>query len=668
MLYFFDNRHFKGNKLFSLAKRLFVLILLVFVFPLPFTHASQSIPSLSIKEQRWLAAHKTIRIAYDGAFAPYSFINENDQLEGIAVDFMALLSQRLGIQFVTSPKSNWNDLYKAVANHRIDVVATMVDRPDRRLWFNFTKPYLTKSLVIVTQKANDTIKDREDIANKSVALSKDYEYTGRVLKEFPSIKPTQVKDMKDGFAAVEAGTVDAAITFMATTNYLQLKYPFPSLKVAGFYERNSANESIAVRGDWQILATILEKALDALTEEEKQLIFAKWMPETQPVQATTAPATIAEPHPAPAVLASPDSFNTTYAALGLGSFGLFAPWFLRTNRQRQKKISQLKAEAITANSQVEILQNDLEQLLAERSVDFNSTEHKFRSLLENLRYEYFFYQQNIQGEFTYVSPSVSTVLGYSADDFAENFQSYLTDNPINQKLKNQWPTPVPALPTPAYELEVFDAKQAIRWLEIIDKPIYDDYGNCTGVDGFVHDITVRKQLELHERCINQDFFSEGQISIVSQELFTDRAQQAIHWSQRHNTVFALIYLQLDEPDPEQDGLDKITQPSLSKEITKAILAKLRKSDTATQLGASKLLLVLPETDGENANLVAKKIMLKLASVYEISGDRQVLPINMGISVYPQHGIDIKKLIHQAEIAMMFAKNEKFGIAVYSEYM
>ena len=228
----------------------------------PIENKSDRVVQLTPEEQAWLANHKRIRIAYDGSLPPYSFINDSGQLEGIAIEVMNTLSKRLGIKFETYPNTTWNKLYEAAAAHKVDVVATMVNRPDRAQWFIFTQPYLIKSLVIMTKRDNVTIKNRNDLVGKTVTMVKGYQYVDRVIQEFPSVIPYFVDSMLDGLNAVSTEKADAAITFMATASYLQTKYLLTDLKFAAFYDRNSANESIAVRKDWPTLAAILQKALE----------------------------------------------------------------------------------------------------------------------------------------------------------------------------------------------------------------------------------------------------------------------------------------------------------------------------------------------------------------------------------------------------------------------
>ena len=302
---------------------------------------SESVLQLTPEERQWLTKHKSIRIAFDGSLPPYSFVNDLGKIDGIALEMMEILCSRLGINFTIYPDSNWSNLYKAAARRKIDMVATMVNRPERAEWFIFTKPYLTKSLVIVTRQDNASINNRNDIADKKIAVVNGYQYGEQVGNEFPVAKLVKVKSMLDSLDEVDKGRADAAILFLGTANYLQAKHQWDNLKIAAFYDRNSANESIAVRKDWPVLVGILQKGLDSLTEEEVQKIFAKWVvgggipaidaveqkiqpPTELPTKPTVAP--IAEIEQQPATFSVPKTApETPKETLAIGISGYCLP-------------------------------------------------------------------------------------------------------------------------------------------------------------------------------------------------------------------------------------------------------------------------------------------------------------------------------------------------------
>ncbi|MFZ2169029.1 MAG: diguanylate cyclase [Methylococcaceae bacterium] len=599
---------------------------------------------LNAKERAWLANHKRIRIAFDDSLPPYSFRNNSGQLEGIAIEVMDRLSNRLGIKFETYPNTSWNKLYEAAAEHKVDVVATMVNRPDRARWFNFTKPYLIKSLVIMTKRDNVTIKNRTDLVGKTVTMVKGYQYVDRVIQEFPSVIPYFVDSMLDGLNAVSTEKADAAIVFMATASYLQTKYLLTDLKVAAFYDRNSANESIAVRKDWPTLAAILQKALDTIDEEEMQAIYARWVPSIKP--------------------ATDYGLIWKIVAAFVIVLFLLLLWIARV-RRLNRKINRSKTEVQATNKILQALQSDLEHLVLKRTAELNTSEHKFRSLVENLRNEYFFYQRDCKGVFTYISPSITYILGYTTDDFITHYREYLTDNSINLEIDEYTKRCAQGVPNLAYQLEIYDVQKNIHWLEVTDTPVYDEYGNCIGVDGFVHDITVRKQAD--DRLIRLSYYDEL-TGLANRRLFADRLQNAINLAHRTQLSISLFYLDLDRFKSVNDNMGHAVGDEVLKEAARRLVFTLRDSDTAARLGGDEFILLLPETDADGAVPAAKKILKKLREPYIVDEMEFTLGASIGIAVYPQNADNGEKLIHLADTAMYYAKQEKLGFSFYSESM
>jgi len=610
----------------------------------PIENKPDKVVQLTPKERAWLANHKRIRIAFDGSSPPYSFINDSGQLEGIAIEVMNTLNKRLGIKFETYSNTTWNKLYEAAVAHKVDVVATMVNRPDRTQWFNFTKPYLIKSLVIMTKRDNVTIKNRNDLMGKKVAMVKGYQYADRVIEEFPSVIPYFVDSMLDGLNAVSTDKADATITFMATASYLQTKYLLTDLKFAAFYDRNSANESIAVRKDWPTLATILQKALDTLSEEEMQNIYAKWVPSIKP--------------------------STDYGLIWkivvafLIVLAILILWIARVRRQN-RKIKLSKNEVQATNKILQALKSDLEHLVLKRTAELNSSEHKFRSLVENLRNEYFFYQRDCNGIFTYISPSITNILGYTVDEFMTHYHEYLTDNQVNLKIDELTKQYTQNMPISPYQLEIYNAQKNIHWLEVTDTPVYDEYDKCIGVVGIVHDITIRKQAD--DRLIWLSYYDEL-TGLANRRLFADRLQNAINMANRTKLPVSLFYLDLDRFKFINDSMGHAVGDEVLKETARRLVSTLRDSDIAARLGGDEFILLLPETDANGAVPVAEKILKKLREPYIFEEKELTLGASIGIAVYPQNACNGEALVHHADTAMYHAKQEKLGFSFYSESM
>ncbi|MCW8987193.1 MAG: transporter substrate-binding domain-containing protein [Gammaproteobacteria bacterium] len=236
---------------------------------------------LTSDEQLWLKMHPTVRIAFDENYPPYSYKNEEGEFVGIAVDMAKEMAVRIGLQLKIYPEGQWQHIYSAAQDGDIDVIATMVKRGKRENWFSFTRPYLTLSQYIITQKNNLTlIQNKNMLAGKKVALVKDYSTSELLLEEIENIEPYFVANLQEALEAVARGHADATIGDIGTANHYIAQLGLTNLGFATLYTRSKSKQRFAVRNDWQILATILDKSMETLSYPELMRFYTQWnMPE-----------------------------------------------------------------------------------------------------------------------------------------------------------------------------------------------------------------------------------------------------------------------------------------------------------------------------------------------------------------------------------------------------
>jgi diguanylate cyclase (GGDEF)-like protein/PAS domain S-box-containing protein len=593
---------------------------------------------LTAKEQAWLKTHQPIRIAFDGYFPPYSFVNGSGEISGISYDTIQLISKKLNIQIEIDDRVNWKDIYQAVLDKKVDVIATMVKRQEREEQFSFTQPYIFKSLVIITHKTNEQIKDRSDLSGKTVALVKDYQYSEGIIKDFPDITPFYVETMEDALFAVETEQAETAISFFSTSYFIQNKFLLSNIKFAAYYNRNSANERIAVRNDWPVLTTILQKGLNSITLAEKHAINAKWYPPIEmPIDYETISKIIV-------------SFLFILLILLL--------WISQIKSQN-RRIKNTRNRLLTTNTELNNLKENLEKLVFERTKQLKNSEQKYRSLVENLEDEYFFFQYDSQVEFTYISPSISTILGYSVNNFIMNYSSYLTDHPNNEKIIGYTSQCLNGEKVPAYEIEILDSKGHKRSLEILENSVYNDIGDCIGIEGIAHDITLLKQTR--DR-LNWLSYYDDLTGLANRRLFKERVEHSISLSHRLKDQMALLFLDLDRFKIVNDSLGHAAGDEVLKETASRLQIELRNSDVAARIGGDEFTLILPATNAEAAEIVAKKILHSLLTPYVLNDQQFVLGTSIGIAIYPQDGNNAETLLQQADAAMYMAKKTKKGYA------
>jgi len=145
--------------------------------------------------------------------------------------------------------------------------------------------------------------------------------------------------------------------------------------------------------------------------------------------------------------------------------------------------------------------------LVEEKKKLAKSEKQYRRLVEALRDNYFFYTYDASGVFTYISPSIKNVLGYTEEEFKTHFKDYLTKSSINRDISKNSAESIEGVQQPPYEIEIYHKNGATHRLEVTEEPVLDEDAKVTAVEGIAHDITKRilaeKELAKAEESLQQ---------------------------------------------------------------------------------------------------------------------------------------------------------------------
>jgi len=126
------------------------------------------------------------------------------------------------------------------------------------------------------------------------------------------------------------------------------------------------------------------------------------------------------------------------------------------------------------------------------------SEEKHRRLIENLNTGFLFYSHGTDGVFTYLSPSVKTVLGYSEPEFLKHFTEFLADDETREICVRHTEGSIRGENQPPYQFRIRHKDGTLRWLEVNEVPVKDQAGMVIAVEGIAQDITSRKE---HEKSL-----------------------------------------------------------------------------------------------------------------------------------------------------------------------
>ncbi len=230
---------------------------------------------LTPEEKEWLANNPEISVGFFPYYAPYQFIDDSGKINGVLIDYLHLLENKIGYNFKRKLYTNWEQLLDNTKNKKIDVVLEIQQTVEREQYLKFYSQLFESNYSIVTLKTLENGMELEDFRNKIVSVPKDYGIHEilRNQDSYLTIK-TELNDISC-LKKVNDGIYDAYVGPKAMANYLIKTENLQNVKINSETPYNYT-PSLAVQKDKVLLNQIFEKAVKSVTDQEKQTIINNW--------------------------------------------------------------------------------------------------------------------------------------------------------------------------------------------------------------------------------------------------------------------------------------------------------------------------------------------------------------------------------------------------------
>jgi len=232
--------------------------------------------NLTSEEIQYLHENPEIQIGNDSFWEPFEFVNSKGEFSGMAADYFSLMEKKLGIRFKHYHQKPWEDVMQAARDREAKILSCAVATPEREMFMNFTKPYLSFPLVLVAKKDVNFIENYDVLHGKTVAVPSGYWSEEWLRNNYPQIDLMPVATERDGLEAVLKGDAYAFSGNLASINFAIKRYGIDGLHIVG--EGDARFElGIGVDNQDPLLFSIMTKALGSITPEERNAIYKKWI-------------------------------------------------------------------------------------------------------------------------------------------------------------------------------------------------------------------------------------------------------------------------------------------------------------------------------------------------------------------------------------------------------
>lgn len=262
---------------------------------------------------------------------------------------------------------------------------------------------------------------------------------------------------------------------------------------------------------------------------------------------------------------------------------------------------------------------------------------------------------NYSGVIEYVNPSFSEVTGYSAAEAIGRTPNILKSGLQDDEFyKSMWKA---ILKGRVFRDVVINRKRdgSIYYEEKTITPLVDEHtGSVTHFISTGKDITDRMQAQ---QRLHYLAYYNALTELPNRSLYLERLNTAVTRAERHHNMLAVLILNMDRFKVINDTLGHEIGDSLLKEFTRRLSGLLRKEDTVAHLGGDTFAILIEEVKNiDDIPDFIRKIQTLFENSFNPSGYELYTSVSIGVSIYPQDGLDSSTLVRNAEVAMYRVKS------------
>lgn len=229
---------------------------------------------LSPEERAYLDG-TVFRRARASAWMPFDFADAGAPT-GVAEDYWTLIRDKLDLAESTTERRPFGDILTALKQGTADLYAATTRTADRERYALFSDPYERYPIAIAGAADAGLFAGTASLEGRRVAVGRDYSAYHLLKAHSPGIDFLPADDTRAALEAVAAGKADAAVDILPVLHQQIAGFPPGRVKLVGVTDVQFPLE-VMVRREHARLIPLLNRAIAAITPEERAAIHNKWL-------------------------------------------------------------------------------------------------------------------------------------------------------------------------------------------------------------------------------------------------------------------------------------------------------------------------------------------------------------------------------------------------------
>lgn len=274
------------------------------------------------------------------------------------------------------------------------------------------------------------------------------------------------------------------------------------------------------------------------------------------------------------------------------------------------------------------------------------------------------WEWDIKNRYLYLSPKYKEILGFNECELKNSI--WCLKNNLDKKLLREVLADIKKCMRT--NIENFNNVYKLRyikeekWIHVRAKIFFDSNKKPLKMAGFITDATelkkAQEKIQKQQSILHYQAYHDILTNLPNRALFLDRLNQAIKKAKRKSTKVAVLFVDLDNFKKINDSMGHKAGDKVLVKVSKIFQQNLRDSDTLARLAGDEFTILVDEFSHiRTISNIAQKLLQMATKPLYVDNQKIYVTYSIGISLYPDDGLNATTLLKNSDAAMHKAKDE-----------
>ncbi|WP_312240775.1 ATP-binding protein [Pantoea sp.] len=237
---------------------------------------SQNTFLLTPQEKAWIKAHPVVRVVITDSYAPYAFVDNHENFNGISSDLFTIIRIFTGLSFTVSTAENVDDMVSKLTRGQAEMIGAIAPDNRYRDVIAYSNYWQRNDYVMLSARQSDAPQQPGEMKGKKLSVREGSPAAACIRQRYRDVHLVEADNASQAVELLLDGKVSGAVTTLKNAQYQIKNYGEAQLKYTTILPDMQSYLAFGIAKNDPELLSIINKVLDVISNKGIENLNNSW--------------------------------------------------------------------------------------------------------------------------------------------------------------------------------------------------------------------------------------------------------------------------------------------------------------------------------------------------------------------------------------------------------